>query len=258
MTDVTEQALGGGNLSQVSRRGNEVLRPTGPWTPAVHTLLRHLEGRAVPGVPRVLGIEPDGRERLTFIEGEAGGDWTWTDYTLTKVGRWLRLYHDAVRDFVEPSDAVWRMCWAKQQPGEMICHFDIAPRNLVLRPDGSIGVIDWDVAAPGDARLDVGKAANSFTPLADETRDSIHRVVRRTRLLLDAYGWEDSFSEITGWMIDAAGHSRMRILRGADDGDAALLALVEAGVPEKLAALGERLLRQRGRLEDGFQASGGT
>ena len=35
--------LSGGGRSVVYRRGDVVIRDAGPWTPAVHALLRHLE-----------------------------------------------------------------------------------------------------------------------------------------------------------------------------------------------------------------------
>ena len=49
------ERLPGGNVGGAVRIGSTVRRPTGPWTGAVHDLLRHLAGTALPGVPRVLG-----------------------------------------------------------------------------------------------------------------------------------------------------------------------------------------------------------
>jgi hypothetical protein len=56
----------------VHRRGNVVIRDAGPWTPAVHALLRHLEDTGFAAAPRLVGsgLDTDGREMLTFIEGE--------------------------------------------------------------------------------------------------------------------------------------------------------------------------------------------
>ena len=47
-----EVPLTGGNITPVVRVGATVRRATGPWTPAVHALLRHLEAvasRVLPG-----------------------------------------------------------------------------------------------------------------------------------------------------------------------------------------------------------------
>jgi hypothetical protein len=54
------------------RHGNSILRPAGPWTPAVHALLRHLEQVGFPGSPRVVGdgYDDQGREVLTYIQGQ--------------------------------------------------------------------------------------------------------------------------------------------------------------------------------------------
>ena len=46
------------------RVGDTVRRPTGPWTPAIHALLRHLEHRGFDGAPRLHGIDEQGREIL--------------------------------------------------------------------------------------------------------------------------------------------------------------------------------------------------
>jgi len=64
--------LQGGGRSVVRRRGNVVIRDAGPWTPAVHALLRHLEDVGFAAAPRLVGsgLDSDGREVLTFIDGE--------------------------------------------------------------------------------------------------------------------------------------------------------------------------------------------
>jgi hypothetical protein len=59
-----------GNVSAVARVGDTVGRSTGPWTPAVHALLRHLEHAGFDGALRVLGIDERGREVLTYVPGE--------------------------------------------------------------------------------------------------------------------------------------------------------------------------------------------
>src|SRR5258708_6506314 len=63
--------LGGRMASGIVRRGDQLLRPMGPWSNAVHEYLRHLEAAGFEGSPRVLGIEGD-REVLTFIDWDAG------------------------------------------------------------------------------------------------------------------------------------------------------------------------------------------
>ena len=67
---------GGRMTSGMVRRGDRLLRPMGPWSPAVHEYLRHLEAAGFDGAPRLLGIEGD-REVLTFIDGDVANDPRW-------------------------------------------------------------------------------------------------------------------------------------------------------------------------------------
>jgi hypothetical protein len=71
--DEPEIELEGGTVNgAVMRVGDTVRRNTGPWTPSVHALLRHLEGAGFPYSSRVLGIDAKGREVLGYIDGVTG------------------------------------------------------------------------------------------------------------------------------------------------------------------------------------------
>ena len=59
--------------SGMVRRGDRLLRPVGPWSPAVHEYLRYLEAAGFGGSPRVLGTQ-DHREVLTFVDGDVAND----------------------------------------------------------------------------------------------------------------------------------------------------------------------------------------
>ncbi len=67
-----EEALTGGNVSNVYRFGDTVRRELKPDSIKIHTLLKHLENKGLKGVPKFLGIAEKGREILSFIKGEAG------------------------------------------------------------------------------------------------------------------------------------------------------------------------------------------
>ena len=101
--------LEGGGRTVVHRRGNVVIRDTGPWTPAVHVLLRHLEDVGFAAAPRLVGsgLDPDGREVLTFIEGEFTQPGPWSLDGAAALGGLLRSLHEATRSLRPPSDAVW-------------------------------------------------------------------------------------------------------------------------------------------------------
>jgi hypothetical protein len=192
-----ETPLTGGSINVVTRQGDTVRRPTGPWTPAVHALLDHLEAAGFTGSPRVYGIDDQGREVLSFLPGECGTyplrpHWT-TDEALTTVAMMLRLFHDAQAGFRPPRGARWRSAGVPAADADVICHHDLAPHNVVWRPDGTLAMIDFDLASPGTRLYDVAYSAWTWVPLFSD-RDS--QLLgwrwpdrpRRLRLFADAYG----------------------------------------------------------------------
>jgi hypothetical protein len=172
----------------------------------VHALLRHLAANGFPEAPKPLGVDGQGREMLTFVEGETVGStlpwpaWTHTERTLAQVARWLRGYHDVVAGFIPPDEAVWRM-GGQWRPGLIIGHNDAAPYNAVWRAGHLAGFIDWDMAGPASRAWDLAFVAFSWVPL-----HARHVVTRegftdfgsrpaRLRLLLAEYGWTGTIGE---------------------------------------------------------------
>ncbi len=184
-----------GNVSATVRVGDTVRRRAGPWTPAVHALLLHLEAVGFQGAPRVLGFDPKGRESLTFIPGEtapASLDGHESDETLVGAGRLLRRYHDAARGFQSPSEARWRFTVGAPTTGEVICHNDVAPWNVTFVDGLPSGLIDWDFAAPAPPVWDVAYALWRFVPLYPDERFGAPRErARRITLFCDAYGLDE-------------------------------------------------------------------
>jgi hypothetical protein len=183
-----------------------VRRPTGRWTPAVHALLLHLERVGFEGAPRVLGLDADGREILTYLPSESRSrvDAPKTDEALVALGRLLRRLREAVTGFVPPADSVWRLT-RPFQPGDIICHNDVNPGNVVYRGGLPYALIDWDLAGPGSPEDDFVRAAILLAPLVpddvcrawgfDVVPDRAHRL----RRLTDGYGVEAG-----SWLLDAA------------------------------------------------------
>ena len=175
----------------------EVHRSTGPWTPAVHALLRHLERVGFEGSPRVLGFDDQGREVLSWVQGEAPiapwPAWMRADDTLRNLALLLRRFHDAVAGWIPPEDAVWRR-WLGSVGGPIIRHGDLWPSNVVFRSGRPVALIDWEFAQPGTFLDDVASVAKHWVPLVSDEQAAaegwdlpIDRV-RRLRLLCDAYG----------------------------------------------------------------------
>ncbi|MFI6253437.1 phosphotransferase [Streptomyces sp. NPDC051016] len=152
------------------------------------------------GAPRALGDGPvDGHELVSLLRGEVGL-YPWprallADEGVTALGRWLRDYHEAVRDFRPSSQAVWCDPDARWRPGLIMRHGDLTSWNSVWADDRLVGVIDWDLAIPGEALDDLAQLAWYSVPL--RLPDRQHKVgygaggaplARRLRLLCHAYG----------------------------------------------------------------------
>jgi aminoglycoside phosphotransferase (APT) family kinase protein len=74
--------------------------------------------------------------------------------------------------------------------GEVVCHGDIAPRNIVLRERSAVCLLDWDLAAPGPRVNDLALMARRLLNL-DPGGPPPAVQGPRVRALLDAYGWQD-------------------------------------------------------------------
>ncbi|MFH9347799.1 phosphotransferase [Kitasatospora sp. NPDC017646] len=196
---IEDGATDKGSVTTVRRVGETIRRPVGEWTPAVHALLAHLEAVGFTRAPRVLGV--DGTDEvLSLLHGEpAFGPWPSllrSTAGIAELGRWLRDYHDAVRDFRPPADARWRGQEQEWRPGTVIRHGDLGPWNSIWNGDGLVGFIDWDFAAPGHALDDLAQLAWYAVPLRSvekQRRAAVtgERVLRsRLRTLCAAYGAE--------------------------------------------------------------------
>jgi hypothetical protein len=187
------EVLGGGGLNVVVRIGETVRRPTGPWTEAVHALLRHLEAAGFEGASRVLGIDEQRREILSFLPG---GPERHDDAAVAEAARLVRGLHDAAAGFSPPPGARWNFMTAAPREGDVVCHNDLSPANAIYGPAGPRAFVDWDLAAPAPREWDVAYALWRFVPLytdEDCVRLGFPVLPRgpRIRLFCDAYGLDD-------------------------------------------------------------------
>jgi hypothetical protein len=238
LAGVDESPLGG-NLQDAVRVGDTVRRRAGPWTPAVHALLRYLEDVSFPA-PRVRGIDDREREVLEFIEGEAHSGTLeplprtlLADDLLVSAAELLRRYHDVVAEFRPPPNATWRL--AAPTRHELICHNDWTPWNALLRGGRVAVMLDWDLAGPGTRVWDVANAAYAWVPLiaashlAPETAEQI----RRLRLFLDSYGLGDRSAVLLTMRLRLEYVSAL-ITRDAAAGDRGMQRLVAMGAPRNM------------------------
>jgi Phosphotransferase enzyme family len=156
---------------RVVRIADTVRRPVHPWSGSVHELLRYLEDVGFPYAPRLLGIDTDGREVLTYIEGESGAA-GWAKVVehsgLVAMARLLRDYHEAVRGFRPTTGAGWAGHGGSVASGDLICHGDFGPWNLVWRDTRPVGILDWDHAWPAPPIHDVAYALEYVAPFRDD------------------------------------------------------------------------------------------
>jgi hypothetical protein len=193
---VTEIPLVGGDVNVVVRVGDTVRRPPGPT--GVVALLQWYERVGFDGAPRYLGIDDQGREILTFMEGEPGfAPVPSADDVVSVIGRLLRRAHDAQAGFVPPDDAGWDTHVAGTDTGEMICHLDLFWTNVVFRDGLPVALIDWELAAPASRVLEVALAATYWAGIrADDQLEGwgvpLERRGERLRILCDSYGLDAS------------------------------------------------------------------
>jgi hypothetical protein len=174
-----EMILTGGRITEgVLRVGDTVRRPAGPHTPFVHSLLDHLEDAGFDGAPRVLGIDAENREILTFIEGYVPPDLaTWSEKQLVRAATLIRRFHDATAGSSLVGDE------------EVVCHNDLSPCNTVFVEGLPSAFIDFDTAAPGPRAQDLGYALWMFLDLGPDGAD-ISAQGHRIRMMCDAYEFD--------------------------------------------------------------------
>jgi hypothetical protein len=194
-----ETPLVGGRFAGPVRRGAVVLRPATAASANIAALLRHLEEGGFEQAPRHLGVAADGRDRLTFVEGEAAlppyAEAVRTDEALIDVASTIRRFHDAAQSFVAPEP--WTpLILSAAGPTETNCigHGDLTPWNMVFRGPTVAAIIDWDTAGPSSRAWDLSYAAYQFVPLHPPTTlrfwgwDSQPDQRGRLARFVDAYG----------------------------------------------------------------------
>lgn len=138
------QLSGGAMTNGVVHVGNTVRRPPRNASQLMRDALIHLEHAGFEAAPRWLGVDEQGRDVLSWIEGETFvergqmhpyiGDppkrVMFTDEQIGAVMRLLRRYHDTFGD-------------------DVICHGDFGPWNIVLAERSSVRVSRLRQRVPG-------------------------------------------------------------------------------------------------------------
>lgn len=259
-TEQVEVLAGGvSHHGRVVRVGDTVRRPVGPWTPAVHALLRHLEQVGFEGAPRLLGADHE-HEVLSYIPGEVAAGtppptWARTEALAASVARLLRRYHDAVRSFDFSAWTTWATFVPEaHRSGGLLGHNDTVRSNVVVRDGAAVALIDFDRAAPSSVVYELAVAVGQWIPLRGEEDDdpaaSGLRTGRRLRSFLDAYGAAASERHEVLAVVAENEERNMVTLTGlVAAGSAPYAALVEGGAFERIGQRQAFLRRHRDVLQ---------
>ena len=214
----------------MSPKNQQVHRsPLQPWSMSVRSLLIHLESSEFEAAPRHLGIDDDGFESFSFIEGHVGHyplpTSLWSAEALRVAGKLLRAFHDATRSFEVSPDTVWQLSQPAELPIEVICHNDFTPYNCIYRDGLPFAMIDFETACPGSRAWDLAYSAYRFVPLsAPENCENFGYVASdskesRLRHFLSAYDPDfdrDGFLEILEQRVLAIRDFTSAIARSQD------------------------------------------
>lgn len=237
-----EELLTGGNVSNVYRSGDTVRRELKPGNSNIHKLLKHLEKKNFNYAPKYLGIDDEGREILSFIEGEAGNDpvkgYMCSHDVLKEIAKMLRLYHDAVSDFPISDD--WERMDNTPNQTEVVCHNDFALYNIIFNHGKPVGIIDFDVAAPGPRLWDIAYTLYTCVPLSRFIRTETGKLVQyhslehadpikyRIQLFFESYGEKMGESFLDMVLLRLEGLCKY-MKRKAHEGDIAFQKMIAEG-----------------------------
>lgn len=201
-----EEALDGGNTTPgVVKSGDSVRRPRGRRSVFAARVLRDLNARGYRWAPQYLGVDDEGRDVLSFVEGATTSHPSERDErSYAAVGAMLRELHELTRGTELAAG------------GECIVHGDPGPFNVVMRGGMPVSLIDWDSTHAGDPLTDVGYAgwtwciqAAGHVPVAEQAR----------RLSEFANGYDPALPPDT--LLAAVERAQLRIVqiegRNADD-----------------------------------------
>lgn len=177
------------------RVGEVVHRVRTPSTETIHRLLRHVRFKGIDWVPQPLALT-DSHEALSYLHGTVPHEmpsWIWEESVLCQVASRMREWHDATMDF-DSKDAQWAL--ETNTDSAVICHNDFAPYNCVFVDRRMVGLIDFDLCAPGSRLWDMAYTAYRYIPVMPHGQDPrFHErspfppeeICRRLDLFLDAY-----------------------------------------------------------------------
>ncbi len=184
--------LGGQLTPGIVRVGNTVRRRPKGHVAFVHDLLVFLEDQGFPFAPRFLGMDEQGREILSYLEGEIWPDSSsgLSDDLLEQAARAIRRSHDATAGS------------SLAHGSEIVAHHELGPHNTIFQNGHLVGFIDWDDAAPGTRLRDLANAVYNYVDVSHWSNQEANEQARRIRLMCVAYGWNDPITLVNDFEAD--------------------------------------------------------
>lgn len=144
--------LGGRLTPGIVRVGDTVRRPPKGNTAFVHELLLFLESQGFGFAPCFLGMDEQGRDIFSYLEGQTrpGSGSGLSDDLLVQAAQVIRRYHDLTAGSVLAQDH------------EIVGHHELGPHNTLFQENQLVGLIDWDDAAPGTRLRDLANAVYNY------------------------------------------------------------------------------------------------
>jgi hypothetical protein len=251
-------------VTHVVRVGRTVRRPVRPFTSTVQTFLSHLHAQGFHAAPEPLGYDDQGREVLSFVEGDVPVEPlpadACTDGVLVDLALLVRDLHRAAAGFTVPPDAVWgsipgrppsRVVPLFAEP-ELVSHQDYCPGNVVFTGGRPTALIDFDLARPTTRVADLVNALHWWAPLVhpvDRAPALVDAdVPRRVRLFADAYGMtEEMRAQVVPTALRRARNSTAT-MRAAAEADPVFRRWWVGGTRERLPRAEAWLQEEAGRL----------
>lgn len=235
---VDRQILSGGREGKIVKVTDHVVRPGNAWTPYVHDFLRFMDENGFVNIPKPYGMNAEGQEIVSFVEGDVYSDslpdMILSDEVLIDVAKLLRCYHDIGEDYIQRLAGNEEWMLPKKEPEEVMCHGDFAPYNITFVEGVVHGIIDFDTLHPGPRLWDIAYAVYRWipfvSPMNPDYRGNLEEQIRRLKLFVDTYGLcEDARKHLPKMMVERIQSLVSYMKREAENGNKDVLKNIEDG-----------------------------
>jgi hypothetical protein len=218
MAPMSEERLYGGLVpGRCVRVGDTVRRPWLRSSEAVQDLLRYLESRGFDGAPRALGRDGQGREIVSWVDGEpsfgTGQPQMLHPGAMQALGAFALRVHEALDGYRPPPTAQWQAVGA----GGAFVHGDFGTWNILWAQGKPVAVVDWELAGPGERLRDLALLAKSAVPLVpDDHAMPFWREIppRQERLEELCSAYRETSGHLLAWMLATPTNAPTIVARG--------------------------------------------